>query len=126
MPAVFPGVDIVLMYGLTEVFRSTYPRAAQVRREDGLDRPGDPRRRGLRRSSPARALPDPASRASSCIAARSSAWATGAGRKRPPRRSARARSSPHLIGDEPVVWSGDTVRVDDDGDLWFVARARRA
>jgi acyl-CoA synthetase (AMP-forming)/AMP-acid ligase II len=28
----------------------------------------------------------------------------------------------HLIGDEPVVYSGDIVRVDDDGDLWFVGR----
>ena len=28
----------------------------------------------------------------------------------------------HLLGDEPVVWSGDIVRIDDDGDFWFVGR----
>ena len=27
-----------------------------------------------------------------------------------------------LLGDQPVVWSGDLVRVDADGDLWFVSR----
>ena len=27
-----------------------------------------------------------------------------------------------ILGDEPVVYSGDTVRLDEDGDLWFVGR----
>jgi acyl-CoA synthetase (AMP-forming)/AMP-acid ligase II len=27
-----------------------------------------------------------------------------------------------LLGDTPVVYSGDLVRVDEDGDLWFVGR----
>jgi acyl-CoA synthetase (AMP-forming)/AMP-acid ligase II len=28
----------------------------------------------------------------------------------------------HLIGDEPVVYSGDIVRLDEDRDIWFVSR----
>jgi acyl-CoA synthetase (AMP-forming)/AMP-acid ligase II len=28
----------------------------------------------------------------------------------------------HLIGDEPVCYSGDLVRIDDDGHYWFVSR----
>ena len=28
----------------------------------------------------------------------------------------------HLIGDEPVVYSGDIIKIDEDGDLWFVSR----
>jgi acyl-CoA synthetase (AMP-forming)/AMP-acid ligase II len=44
---------------------------------------------------------------------------------RPEDTAAKIRPCPalaHLIGDEPVVWSGDIVRVDDDGDFWFVGR----
>ena len=29
----------------------------------------------------------------------------------------------HVIGDEKVCYSGDVVRVDEDGILWFVSRA---
>ena len=42
---------------------------------------------------------------------------------RPDVTAEKIRPCPELgIGDEPVVWSGDTVRVDADGDLWFVGR----
>jgi acyl-CoA synthetase (AMP-forming)/AMP-acid ligase II len=45
--------------------------------------------------------------------------------KRPDLTAQKIRPCPELadiIGDTPVVYSGDLVRVDEDGDLWFVGR----
>jgi acyl-CoA synthetase (AMP-forming)/AMP-acid ligase II len=44
---------------------------------------------------------------------------------RPELKAEKIRPCPelsHLIGDEPVVYSGDTVKIDEDGDIWFVGR----
>jgi acyl-CoA synthetase (AMP-forming)/AMP-acid ligase II len=122
MPSVFPGVDIVLMYGLTESFRSTFlppdrfaakmgaigkaiPGAEVyvVTPEGGIGGPGEEGE--LVHRGPLVSL---------------GYWG------RPDATAEKIRPCPALsgpIGGEPVVWSGDTVRIDDDGDVWFVARA---
>jgi acyl-CoA synthetase (AMP-forming)/AMP-acid ligase II len=121
MPAVFPGTDIVLMYGLTESFRSTFlpPRKFSakmgaigqaipgaeiyvVRPDGGIANPGEEGE--LVHRGPLVSL---------------GYWG------KPEETSRKIRPCPGLaplIGDEPVVWSGDTVRLDADGDLWFVGR----
>ncbi len=121
MPALFPGVDIYLMYGLTEAFRSTYLA---------------PERFGRKMGSIGRAIPG-----AEVHVVRPGAGIAGPGEQgelvhRGPLVSlgywgqpelTRAKIRPcaelaPLIGDEPVVWSGDIVRIDADGDLWFVGR----
>jgi acyl-CoA synthetase (AMP-forming)/AMP-acid ligase II len=121
MPRVFPGVRIHLMYGLTEAFRSTTL---------------DPDKFDVKKGSIGRAVPN----VETFVVVR------GRGRAQPgeqgelvhrgsfisrgywgkPEATAdKIRSAPELadlIGDEKVVWSGDIVRVDEDGDLWFVGR----
>jgi acyl-CoA synthetase (AMP-forming)/AMP-acid ligase II len=122
MQAVFPGVDVVLMYGLTESFRSTWLPPGEfaakmgaigraipgaevyvVKPEGGIAGPGE--QGELVHRGPLVSL---------------GYWG------RPEATAEKIRPCPALaplIGDEPVVWSGDTVRLDADGDLWFVARA---
>lgn len=121
MPHVFPGVDIYLMYGLTEAFRSTYlppERFARkmgaigqaipgaelhvIRRGGGLAGPGE--QGELVHRGPLVSM---------------GYWGQPAATRE------KIRPCPELsdrIGDEPVVYSGDIVRIDEDGDLWFVAR----
>ena len=122
MPAVFPGVDIVLMYGLTESFRSTWL---------------EPRRFAAKMGAIGQAIPG-----AEVYVVKPEGGIAGPGEQgelvhrgplvsmgywgRPDATAEKIRPCPALsalIGDEPVVWSGDTVRVDEDGDLWFVARA---
>lgn len=121
LPKVFPDVDIYLMYGLTEAFRSTYlppekfaqkmgsigrqiPNAQvfAIRHGEGIAGPGE--QGELVHAGPLVSM---------------GYW------ERPEVTAQKIRPCPelaHLIGDEPVVWSGDLVRVDDDGDMWFVSR----
>lgn len=121
LPAVFPGVDIVLMYGLTEAFRSTWLPPEQFAAKMGAI---------------GRAIPG-----AEIHAIKVGIGIAGPGETgelvhrgplvsmgywgRPEATAAKIRPCPELaalIGDEPVVWSGDTVRLDADGDLWFVGR----
>jgi acyl-CoA ligase (AMP-forming) (exosortase A-associated) len=122
LPDVFPNVDIYSMYGLTEAFRSTYlppekfhtksgsvgqavPGAQVyiVNRDAGLAGPGESGElvhRGPLVSMGYWGLPEETSRI--------------------------VRPCPALaaiIGDECVVYSGDTFEIDDDGDLWFAGRS---
>ena len=121
LPGVFPGVDIFLMYGLTEAFRSTYLPPAKfaakmgsigrqipnaqvfaIKHGEGVARPGE--QGELVHAGPLVSM---------------GYWENPqatAEKIRPCRELA------HILGDQPVVWSGDLVRVDADGDLWFVAR----
>lgn len=121
LPKVFPGVDIYLMYGLTEAFRSTYlppqkfaakmgsigrqiPNAQvfAIKRGEGIAGPGE--QGELVHAGPLVSM---------------GYW------EKPEVTAEKIRPCPelaHLIGDAPVVWSGDLVRVDEDGDLWFVSR----
>jgi acyl-CoA synthetase (AMP-forming)/AMP-acid ligase II len=121
LPTVFPGADIYLMYGLTEAFRSTYlppdrfhdkkgsigravPHAAIHVVKPGIGLAGPGEQGELVHAGPLVSL---------------GYW------ERPEATTERIRPCPelsHLIGDQPVVWSGDLVRVDADGDLWFVGR----
>lgn len=121
MPKVFPGVDIYLMYGLTEAFRSTFLPPDRFEHKKG---------------SIGRAVPH-----AEIHIIQSGKGLAGPGEQgelvhggplvslgyweRPDATAERIRPCPelkHLIGDRPVVWSGDLVRVDEDGDLWFVGR----
>jgi len=121
LPIVFPNAEIFLMYGLTEAFRSTYlpperfaakkgsigqaiPNAQVfvVRHGVGIAQPGE--QGELVHSGPLVSM---------------GYW------EQPEITAAKIRPCPELadvIGDAPVVWSGDLVRVDEDGDLWFVSR----
>jgi len=121
MPGLFPGVEIFLMYGLTEAFRSTYlpphlfkTKMGSIGRaipnteifvvdaEKGICGPGEQgellHRGGL---------------------------ISGGYWNNPAATEEKIKVNKHLrplIGDEKVVHSGDIVRVDEDGYLWFVSR----
>ncbi|HRO15980.1 MAG TPA: AMP-binding protein, partial [Paracoccus sp. (in: a-proteobacteria)] len=121
MPQVFPGADIFLMYGLTEAFRSTYL---------------PPQRFKAKMGSIGQAIPN-----AQVFVIREGEGVAGPGQQgelvhagplislgyweSPELTAQKIRPCPelaHLLGDAPVVWSGDIVRVDEDGDLWFVSR----
>jgi len=120
--ASLPHTDVVLMYGLTEAFRSTYlppdeldrrpdsiglpiPNAAiRVVREDGTEcEPGEPGE--LVHRGPLVAM---------------GYW------NDPERTAERFRPSPTQAAELPctetAVWSGDTVQWDDEGYLYFIGR----
>lgn len=121
LPKVFPGVDIYLMYGLTEAFRSTYlppakfaekmgsigqqiPNAQVFAIKHGIGIAGPGEQGELVHAGPLVSM---------------GYW------EKPEVTAQKIRPCAelaHLIGDAPVVWSGDLVRVDQDGDLWFVSR----
>ena len=121
LPQVFPGVDIYLMYGLTEAFRSTYlppakfaakmgaigrqvPHAQVFAIKHGIGVAGPGEQGELVHAGPLVSM---------------GYW------EKPEITAEKIRPCPelaHLLGDAPVVYSGDLVRVDEDGDLWFVSR----
>lgn len=121
LPQVFPGVDIYLMYGLTEAFRSTYlppekfaakmgsigrqiPNAQVFAIKPGIGIAGPGEQGELVHAGPLVSM---------------GYW------EKPEITAQKIRPCAelaHLIGDAPVVWSGDLVRVDEDGDMWFVSR----
>lgn len=121
MPDAFPGADIYLMYGLTEAFRSTYLPPEEFRRKmgsigravpgaeiyviksgEGIARPGE--QGELVHRGPLVSM---------------GYWGN------PDATHEKLRPCPELaslIGDEPVVYSGDIVEIDAEGDLWFIGR----
>ena len=121
LPQVFPGTDIYLMYGLTESFRSTYlppekfaakmgaigrqvPHAQVFAIKHGVGIAGPGEQGELVHAGPLVSM---------------GYW------EKPEITAERIHPCPelaHLLGDAPVVHSGDLVRVDEDGDLWFVSR----
>ncbi len=121
MPKLLPGTQIFLMYGLTEAFRSTYLPPDKFARKMGAI---------------GRAIPH-----AEVYVIKPGLGIAGLGEtgelvhrgplvsqgywNRPEATAEKIRPCPELkelIGDEPVVYSGDVVRVDEDGDLWFVGR----
>jgi acyl-CoA ligase (AMP-forming) (exosortase A-associated) len=121
LPRLLGDARIVLMYGLTEAFRSTYlpPERFEAKRgsmgqaipnaevfvvdhERGLCGPGEPGE--LIHRGP-------------LICEGYWADPVGTAEKIKPCPALR-----DLIGDEPVLHSGDIVRMDEDGDLWFIGR----
>lgn len=120
-PDLFPGADVFLMYGLTEAFRSTFLR---------------PDRFEAKMGSIGQAIPG-----AEVYVVKAGQGVAGPGEQgelvhrgplvsmgywgKPEATAEKIRPCPELaplIGDEPVVYSGDIVRVDEDGDLWFVGR----
>ena len=121
MPNAFPDVDIYLMYGLTEAFRSTYL---------------PPERFAEKKGSMGQQIPY-----SQVFAIRTDGGVAGPGEEgelvhagplvslgyweRPELTAEKIRPcaalAEHTSG-APVVWSGDLVRLDDDSDMWFVSR----
>jgi len=121
IPRVFPDADVYLMYGLTEAFRSTYLSPHKFTRKmgaigqaipgaevyvikhgEGIAHPGE--QGELVHRGPLVSL---------------GYWG------KPEVTEQKIRPCPelwHVIGDEPVVYSGDIVRIDADGDLWFIGR----
>ncbi|AXV17683.1 AMP-dependent synthetase (plasmid) [Neorhizobium sp. SOG26] len=121
LPQVFPEAEVFLMYGLTEAFRSTYlPPEKFVRKMGCIGRaiPGNEvyvikHGEGVARAGEQGELVHRGPLVSLGY------WG------KPDATEQKIRPCPelwHLIGDEPVVYSGDIVRIDDDGDLWFVGR----
>ncbi|WP_117190458.1 AMP-binding protein [Rhizobium terrae] len=121
MPRAFPDADIYLMYGLTEAFRSTYlPPEKFVRKMGAIGRaiPGVEvyvikHGEGIAHAGEQGELVHRGPLVSLGY------WG------KPEATEQKIRPCPelwHLIGDEPVVYSGDIVRIDADGDLWFVGR----
>ncbi|MDT1061320.1 AMP-binding protein [Paracoccus sp. CPCC 101403] len=121
MPKVFPDTEIYLMYGLTEAFRSTYLAPGKFTQKMG---------------SIGRQIPN-----AQVFAIKHGVGVAGPGEQgelvhagplvslgyweKPDLTAQKIRPCPelsHLIGDQPVVYSGDLVRVDEEGDLWFVSR----
>jgi len=121
MPALLPDTRIYLMYGLTEAFRSTYL---------------PPEKFSAKMGAIGRAVPE-----NEVYVIREGIGIAGPGEQgelvhrgafvsqgywnRPDATAEKIRPCPELaalIGEEPVVYSGDIVRVDEDGDLWFVSR----
>lgn len=130
MPSVFPGVRIYLMYGLTESFRSTFLAPERfsdkmgsmgqaipnvetfvIRKGEGIagpDEEGELVHRGSLISSGYWNRPE-ATAEKIRVCPELSSLGTRA-------------QAPHLA-EEKLVYSGDLVRADRDGDLWFVGRA---
>ena len=99
------------------------PAARGGRPPARLDRQGDPECRDPGAARGRHASARPTSRASSCTAARWSAWATGTIRRRPPSATSRCRGrEAGLVLPEIAVFSGDTVRTDAEGFLYFIGR----
>ena len=121
MPQVFKGARIYLMYGLTEAFRSTYLPPELFHEKMG---------------SMGKAIPDVEThiidpKIGVCgpgqqgeLVHRGSLISRGYWGK-PEATAEKIKPCPelrHLIGDEKVLYSGDIVRIDDDGYYWFVSR----
>jgi acyl-CoA synthetase (AMP-forming)/AMP-acid ligase II len=109
------------MYGLTEAFRSTYlepERFAEKRGSIGQAIPNVETFVVV----PGRGLAQPGEEGE--LVHRGSLISRGYWR-RPEATAAKIKPCPELgdqLGGEPVVFSGDLVRADADGDLWFVGR----
>lgn len=121
LPEVFPRADIYLMYGLTEAFRSTYLPPQRFKDKMGSIGQAIPNaqvfvvRHGIGPAKPG----EQGELVHAGPLVSMGYW------ERPEVTAAKIRPCPelaHIIGDTPVVWSGDLVRIDEDGDLWFVSR----
>lgn len=121
IPAVLPDTQVFLMYGLTEAFRSTYLPPHKFTQKMGAI---------------GQAIPD-----NHVFVIKEGVGIAGPGEQgelvhwgplisqgywnQPDATAEKIKPCPELatvLGDQPVVYSGDIVKVDEDGDLWFVAR----
>lgn len=121
MPGVLPDVRVYLMYGLTEAFRSTFLPPDKFAQKMGSIGQAIPCsevyviKEGVGIASPGE---------QGELVHRGPLVSQGYW-NRPEATAEKIRPCPELallIGNEPVVYSGDIVRIDEDGDLWFVSR----
>lgn len=120
-PEVFPNARCYLMYGLTEGFRSSYLDPADYQRKMGSIGKPLPNVE-LYVVHPEKGLCGPGEHGERVH--RGNLISSGYYRD-PDATAEKIRPCPHLahlIGDEAVLFSGDTVYKDDEGYLWFVAR----
>lgn len=121
LPRAFPGADIYLMYGLTEAFRSTFLHPSRFAAKKGAIGQAIPHAQVFV-IRPDGGLAGPGEQGELVHAGglvSMGYW------EKPELTAAKIRPCPALapiLGAAPVVWSGDLVRMDDDGDLWFVGR----
>jgi acyl-CoA ligase (AMP-forming) (exosortase A-associated) len=121
MPKVFPGVDVYLMYGLTEAFRSTYLPPRLFSRKRGAIGYAVPNAEVFV-VDPEHGICGPGEQGELLHAG---SFVSMGYWNRPRDTAEKIKVCPHLtkvIGEEKVVYSGDMVRIDDDGVLWFVSR----
>lgn len=118
-----PKAELFLMYGLTEAFRSTYlPPAELDRRADSMGRAIPNAEILVVRPDGSRCAPDEPGE----LVHRGALVALGYWND-PARTAERFRPAPGQPAGLPLpemaVWSGDTVRMDADGFLYFIGRA---
>ncbi len=120
-PGMFPTSEIYLMYGLTEAFRSTYlPPHLYAKKRGSIGRatPGN----DIYVIDEEHGICGPGQKGE--LLHRGPVVCKGYWRNEA-FSAERIKPCPQLsslIGDEKVAYSGDIVRVDEDGDLWFVGR----
>jgi len=121
--AALPGAELFLMYGLTEAFRSTYlPPSELARRPDSMGRAIPNAEVMVVRPDGTRCDPDEPGE----LVHRGALVSLGYWND-PVKTAERFRPAP---GQDPAlplreiaVWSGDTVRQDADGFLYFIGRS---
>ncbi|MDM8559132.1 AMP-binding protein [Candidatus Parabeggiatoa sp. HSG14] len=123
MPQVFQNVDIYLMYGLTEAFRSTYLPPALFHEKRGAIGKAIPNAELYVVDNERNCLCNPGEPGE--LVHRGSLISLGYWRKSEitAEKIKSCQALKPLIGDEKVLYSGDIVRVDEDGILWFVNRS---
>jgi acyl-CoA synthetase (AMP-forming)/AMP-acid ligase II len=121
IPEVFQGVSVYLTYGLTEAFRSTYlPPEHFLEKMGSLGKPC--RNVDVFVIDPQKGVCGPGEQGE--LVHRGSVVTMGYWND--PESTAKSwricEPLAHLIGDEKVHYSGDLVRIDEDGYFWFVDR----
>ena len=120
--AALPGAQLFLMYGLTEAFRSTYlPPSELDRRPDSMGRAIPNAEVMVVRPDGSRCAPNEAGE----LVHRGALVALGYWND-PAKTAERFRPVPGQDSALPLaemaVWSGDTVRMDEEGFLYFLGR----
>lgn len=121
-PRVFPGVEVFLMYGLTESFRSTYLPPTLFEKKMGSIGKSIPNAETFIIRHDGDGICGPGEEGE--LVHRGTLVSKGYWEK-PEATKAKIKSCPALkgiIGDEKVVYSGDIIRIDEDGYYWFVGR----
>ena len=121
MPALFPGVEIFLMYGLTEAFRSTFLPPHLFKSKMGSIGRAIPNTE-IFVVDPEKGICGPGGQGELL---HRGGLISGGYWNNPVATDEKIKVNKHLrplIGEEKVVHSGDIVRMDEDGYLWFVSR----
>lgn len=122
LSATFPSTQIILMYGLTEAFRSSYlPSSELKQRPDSIGKAIPGAELMVINKEGQVCAPNEAGE----LVHRGALVALGYWNDRQ-KTSERFRPLPAILTGLPLpeiaVWSGDTVRMDEDGYLYFIGR----